>query len=705
MDNDSVDLRDQAAVLRRRWRLVAAATAIGLLLGVLLSLIRGPQYEATSVVEVQPVATGSTALPTPILEPAEIATQVQVVSSAPVAERVIRKLRLEQSPGDLTANISVAQVADTRVVRISATNPDAAVAAQIANSFADAYLALRKRTSAAQVAAARARVQQQLLDARRRLRTVDERMRRAEMATQQLPGVRAQLATTKQRLAEVRRQIEDLSATRDRLIKAKRSLGESPGDQQELERLDQRLDQVDEELSAAQRAARRLVDTRQRLLADEQRFAAAQSVSDRLQDARQALLAEITQLNTAAATIPDVTAYTGGQVLEYAPTPTQPTAPLWRNAALGALLGLLAGLGLAFVRDRVDDAVRDEDRLREVLGDVPVLSRIPHYIALPSDRPITIAEPHAPASESFRSLSTSVRFLLAASRNQGGTTARGQVWLVTSAGQGEGKTAVATNLAVAAARFGLRVLLVEADLRRPVIASRFGLGSPPGLSDILANGADAATALMDVGVQNLRVLAGGSVPPNPAELLASCATRRLLRQMTTMADIVILDTPPISGVADTSELLPYADHVLLVTRRLVTRINVLEDALERIHQIGGTVAGTVFNDVDARTAEETYGYGVLRLQQRGALRQRWSRTGDDPAPVPDNVVVTEGTAATGATAATDDLPATDAAAATDNAAPVEVHGASAAVEARPHEEQPRQTAGLRWRPGRGRTPE
>ena len=709
-----MDLRDQAAVLRRRWRLVAAATAIGLVLGVLLSQIRGPQYEATATLLIEPVATGTTST-VPILEPEEIATQVQVIRSEPVAKRVLRQLRLGKTPEDLLADISVEQVGDTRVVRISAVNTDAAVAAQIANGFANSYLTLRKEGSAARVTTARAQVRRQLADARERLRTVDRRLQDTEAAARQLPGVRAQLATTQQRLAEVRRRIDDLSNARDLLVRTRRSLGDSPADQQERERVNQRLAEVDTALSGAQRAAGLLADTRQRLTKDEQRFLAAQSSSERLQDMRQALLGQIAQLNADAAALGGVPVYDGGRdpLLQPASPPTGTTAPPWRNAALGGFLGLLIGFGLAFVRDRVDDAVRDEERLREVLGDVPVLGRIPHYPVPPSDRPVTVAEPHSPASESFRSLSTSVRFLLAASRGQGGATARGQVWLVTSAGQGEGKTTVATNLAVAAARFGLRVILVEADLRRPVVGSRFGLGNPHGLSDILAGGTVDATHLIDVGVNNLRVLAGGSVPPNPAELLASPTARGLLRQMTAMGDVVIVDTPPIRGVADTSELLPYADRVLLVTRRLVTRINVLEDALERIHQIGGTVAGAVFNDVDGRTAQDTYGYRVPRPEKRDPVWQRWTGS-DDRGPGSQRWTRPEQGRASwrrwtrtgdSDSAPVADAPVAEEAAAADGAAPVDVDQSFVTEEPPTDGAQPRPTARLRWDPRRHRTTE
>jgi capsular exopolysaccharide synthesis family protein len=215
--------------------------------------------------------------------------------------------------------------------------------------------------------------------------------------------------------------------------------------------------------------------------------------------------------------------------------------------------------------------------------------------------------------------------LLAAARD--GSAEQRRIVLVSSAVSGEGKTSIATNLAVAAARVGLRVVLVDADLRNPQVAERFGLGGAPGLSDALATGVPVSQHLMDVGVEGLRVLAGGTIPPNPAELLASPATRSILNELAASSDVVVVDTAPILAVADTLELVTPHSLVLMVARKGISRMHSLSASLLRIRQVGGHVAGSVFNDVEARTTH-TYGY-VEPIPPSRQNRKKDAQGGDD----------------------------------------------------------------------------
>ena len=296
-----------------------------------------------------------------------------------------------------------------------------------------------------------------------------------------------------------------------------------------------------------------------------------------------------------------------------------------RSAALGLFLGLLFGIGLAFVRDHFDDAVRDEGRLREAVTPRPVLGRIPHWSNAKSGRLATVLDPSSPVSEAYRALSTNIRFLLAVAKDRtpaaepppsratltkaakpAPTSPPGRLLLVTSATEAEGKTSLASNLGVVAAQFGLRVVLVDADLRNPQLASVFGLGRPPGLSDLLATDDDASDYL--IKVENLKVLAGGSLAPNPAELLASPRMKAILRALASQADLVVIDSAPATRVSDALELVASCDLVLLCARHVQSRLRLVHEAIERITQVGGEVSGVVYNDIPLRSAAETYGY-------------------------------------------------------------------------------------------------
>jgi succinoglycan biosynthesis transport protein ExoP len=539
MGSDAINLRDLVAVLRRRWRWLVLCGAAGLLLALAASLSQPTLYRSSTSLEISPVTASQTASNGLVMQPAEIATQMQVLQSTPVAERVIRRLDLSVTPDQLLDSVTAGQETETRVVTVTATRPTAAEAQKVAAAFAEEYLTFR-----------------------------DEQA--TELRDSALAALQEEAKTTREQLAKVERQIQTATG--------------------------------------AERA--------------------------QLQSEQQALLVELTQIlsdqATASVNAPGALGG-GGQVLVPAPLPGSPSEPRpLRSGALGLFLGLLLGIGLAFVRDHFDDAVRDEGRLRQAIAPRAVLGRIPHWIHAKSGRLATVMDPSSPVSEAYRALGTNIRFLLAVAKDRPTATpvpakpikapqppalskakrpapAAGKLLLVTSATEGEGKTSLASNLAVVAAQFGLKVVLVDADLRSPQLAGVFGLGQPPGLSDLLANGDDLDDYLIEV--ENLKVLAGGSLAPNPAELLASPRMAELLNRLAANADLVVIDSAPATRVADALELVSSCDLVLLSVRHSQTRLRSVHDAIERINQVGGDVSGVVYVDLPTRSGPDTYGYG------------------------------------------------------------------------------------------------
>jgi polysaccharide biosynthesis transport protein len=328
-----------------------------------------------------------------------------------------------------------------------------------------------------------------------------------------------------------------------------------------------------------------------------------------------ALVGQEAEISTEIALLQTTTpSSAGGHVLLEAQVPVNPSQPRpKRAAALGGLLGLILGTLLAYARDRFDDGIRDEQRLKSAAGTVPVLGRIPEETGKGQTRLITLRSPNSPGSEAFRTLTSNIRFLSAAhsarpaahSAHPGGP---GELLVVSSSVSGEGKTSISTNVAVTAARVGLRVLLVDADLRAPKVSERFGIEAPIGLSHLLAGQAELDDAVMDVGVENLEVLGAGVIPPNPAELLAGPQASSIWKELRLRADLVVVDTAPILGVADTLELVREADTLLIVTRYRSSRVHQVTATLERIRQVGGSVDGVVWSAVPGK--EATYGYGA-----------------------------------------------------------------------------------------------
>lgn len=272
------------------------------------------------------------------------------------------------------------------------------------------------------------------------------------------------------------------------------------------------------------------------------------------------------------------------------------------------MVGTLLGIGLAVVRDHFDDLVRDEDDAKRAAPMLPVLGRIPTGSA--DQRLVTLVDGASPSAEAYRGLSASVRFLLAANQTSGLTSgtgaAGGQVVLITSPDAGDGKTSTAANLSVAAARAGLRVVLVGTDMRRPKLHRRFGMPAGAGLSDVLAAEVPIREALLDVGVEGMWVLPAGTKPPNPAELLASPRMRELLDYLRGGSDLVVLDAPPVLAVADSLEMARHVDATLVVVRANQSRRRNLQHALERLEGVGAAVSGIVVNDLNAKSAAYTY---------------------------------------------------------------------------------------------------
>ncbi len=329
-----------------------------------------------------------------------------------------------------------------------------------------------------------------------------------------------------------------------------------------------------------------------------------------------ALTGRLTQLQTSLLAANDPSRLLPqAEPLDEAVPPANPSQPdALRSGILGGVIGLVLGLLVAFLRERTDDVVRDGGQA-EALVNAPVLGHVPRFDAGSQGRVVSLVSPFSPVAEAYRVLNANVRFLLAAHAH-GGATRRGArltpagAVMIASAAPNEGKTSLATNLAVTAARAGNRVVLVEADLRNPAISRLFGLDTPRGLSDLLIEGGTTADYLLDVGVDNLLVLPAGSIPPNPAELLASPQAHELWSELRSLADLVILDTPPLLRVADGLEVAPHVDAVVVTARYATTRKHELQAVSRRLTQIAGERSvGVVLNAEPTSKQSHVYGYG------------------------------------------------------------------------------------------------
>jgi capsular exopolysaccharide synthesis family protein len=315
-----------------------------------------------------------------------------------------------------------------------------------------------------------------------------------------------------------------------------------------------------------------------------------------LQTQRRSLLADLSQVTTQQDTLSDSlgSVTSGGELLRAAHESGHPVSPRTTlNCLLAAALGMLLGGGGALLRERLDDGVHGEVELRRALGNPLVLGRVPRW-TLPHRGAglVTLSDPTSAASAEYERLAVNVRFMLAPLRVNRGP---GAVVLLTSGQQSEGTTSTACNLAVAGTRLGLRIVLVDADLRRAAVAREFGLDGRPGLSDLLVGSGRAEDCLVDVDVPGLRVMPAGTIPPNPAALLGSGVMPLVLATLAGHADVVLLDSPSVLVGADTLQLADHADMVVVVAREGVSRRRQLASVMESLRHVAVATIGVVIN--------------------------------------------------------------------------------------------------------------
>lgn len=283
------------------------------------------------------------------------------------------------------------------------------------------------------------------------------------------------------------------------------------------------------------------------------------------------------------------------RVLEAATTPGAPVYPQAGNSYRNALLlGLAIGIALALGFDALDNTVKTPEDVRDALG-LSLLGVIPEAQADegPAVRTPAVfrAGPYS-AAEAYRLLRTNLTYSM--------PPEGGRLLVMSSANPGEGKTTTCANLAGALAVAGARVLTIDADLRRPTLHLHFGLQRARGLTDVIVGKLELEAALQPTRWAGLSAITCGYLPPNPAELLASTRLRDLLHGLRSRFDWVLVDTPPVLAMADTSILAPFVDGIILVVGAEVSTRPAVQRSIDQLRGVGGVVLGAVLNRVDLK---------------------------------------------------------------------------------------------------------
>ncbi|MBN2780554.1 MAG: polysaccharide biosynthesis tyrosine autokinase [Candidatus Marinimicrobia bacterium] len=295
--------------------------------------------------------------------------------------------------------------------------------------------------------------------------------------------------------------------------------------------------------------------------------------------------------------------------------PIKPKTKL--NILLGFVFGLAAGIGVILLREFMDNSIRSKEDLERlgltVLGIIPSMSIDRAKKVLDKkysdtddfrNRLISHFKPRSPISESFRSLRTNLELSVP---DKAITSL-----VVTSAGASEGKSTVIANLAIAYAQFGMKVLLVDGDMRKPTIHKMFSTPKKPGLANMITKRSKLDESIFKTEIDNLYVMPAGSLPPNPSELLGSKAMKELFAQLRKQFDKIFFDAPPLMAVTDAALLGSLTDGVLLVARAGEAQKEVVVHLQQEMKNTKITIAGTVLNDVNPKNTSSGYYYYYQR---------------------------------------------------------------------------------------------
>lgn len=312
-------------------------------------------------------------------------------------------------------------------------------------------------------------------------------------------------------------------------------------------------------------------------------------------------------------------------VIDRAQVPLKPTKPKAKqNILLAIIVGLFGGIGLAFMVDYFDNTIKSVEDVKNIL-DEHILGSIPDIEQKEESKKdkIVLFEPHSPVSESYKAVRTEVCRLI------GQSEGLKKVILITSAEPQAGKTTTVSNLGISLAQKGNKIILVDADLRKPQLHRIFNLEKHQGLSEYLADGANIDSIIKDTEIENLKVITSGKIPRNPAELIGCAKIKDFIQDLREKFDFVIFDSPPIISVTDPVILADMVDAFIQVVRSGKAFVPVVLRARERLENIKARSLGVILNDLTIyhgdyyyyRYYRYYYGEDKTRSTQRNSAKE------------------------------------------------------------------------------------
>ncbi len=708
--DDSLHLRDLIRIIfKRKWWIISA-TLVGVVYLTIRTLMETPLYQASTTLQIDRAAPrvvdykdARGTIEDAYDDGSFLLTQLELLRSRQIAERVMETLNLdidrsgrpvEQAPtksaenteerndwigrimttlrkrsepsvtdrqvldresvlGGLRGSMQVTPIPNTKLVRIGVIGADPALAAKMANAWADAYIASNLDRKVDASSYARKFLEQELTKAKARLEESEnaliaytkqkqilnveeksnpvaqnfsdfssalsaaererikaeanyEEAKRTSSSTKELLENKA-ISTFKESKAKLELEYQDALRTYKPTHPRMQAL------QAQIENAEKRIQEEAKTISttveitaraaldsarAQEERLRARVESSKRNILDAQDQGIRYGILKREVDTNRDLFASLLQRSkelaiTAQANTNNVA------VVDKAETPLFPFRPdVMRGVMTGLLLGLMAGLALAFVIEYMDDSIKFPDEVERFTG-LPLIGVIPRVNTTKTTAAFQATEePRSALAEAYRSVRTALQF----------STARGapRTIVVTSCTKNEGKSTSAFSLAAALAHMGKRVLLVDADMRNPTMHRMLGMDHNEGLSNILSSNIDPISVTRMTRFPNLYAITGGPIPPNPAELLSGDNLLKLIDPSMTNFDHIIFDGPPILGIADSIILCNRVDASIFVVESSKTRKAAIRNAVRRLRQAGRVPIGAILTKIGSELA--MYGY-------------------------------------------------------------------------------------------------
>ncbi len=562
--------------MARRWAwLLITGLILGALVGLVVSILQSPVYESSTRILVMRAPQEKTNDYTYLSDQQLVQTYIQLLTTKPVLQRTSETL----GSSIKASQVKVDQINDTQAIQVTVEDENPQRSSDIANILVQVLISQNEIIQSARYASTEQSIQAQITQIENQIRSMGTEIENisAETVVEQQKQVEFQIASLQAEVTQLQNDIQIIKSS------------SVPGQQTQLAEKEARLNQILPVLTLYQQTYTDLVVLGKPVTLNDgaTRLTQLQSTMQLYQEIYTNLLNNLESIRLARLqNTPNVVQ------IESASPPSNPVRPKpFTNTGLAAVIGLLLAGGIAFLIEYIDDTIRSPEDIERVLN-LPVIGYIGDMDTQPGESADVhvLYHPRSPVSEAFRSLRTNLEFT-----NVDQTLSK---ILITSSGPGEGKTTIAINLATIIAQSGKRVLLIDADMRRPRVHNIFGISNKMGLSTLFRSDAPPVQSIIRPveGMQNIFILPSGSPPPNPTELLASAKMDNILQEASQLVDMIIVDSPP-ALVADYQVLATKLDGVLLVIQPGHTHADAAFAMREQLERVNGRVLGVVLNKI------------------------------------------------------------------------------------------------------------